>query len=97
MPHCGRSIWETPHNLCRSLEMLELRDNPLVSAKVLEVGDRVKQCSRALGLSFVNWRRLRTSHATWPVRAGADVKNTQARSAPTAKPAQPEEDAADPD
>jgi site-specific recombinase XerD len=30
-----------------------------------------------LGL-YVNWRALRTSHATWLVQAGADVKSVQA-------------------
>jgi len=30
-----------------------------------------------LGLSFVNWRCLRTSHATWLVQAGADPKSVQ--------------------
>jgi integrase len=30
-----------------------------------------------LGLPFVNWRCLRTSHATWLVQAGADPKSVQ--------------------
>jgi integrase len=30
-----------------------------------------------MGLPFVNWRCLRTSHATWLKLAGADVKDAQ--------------------
>ena len=30
-------------------------------------------------LDFVNWRRLRRSHATWLKLAGADVKDAQAQ------------------
>lgn len=37
----------------------------------------IKPAARALGLSFVNWRCLRTSHATWLVQAGADPKSVQ--------------------
>ncbi len=37
----------------------------------------VKPVARALGLSFVTWRCLRTSHATWLVHAGADAKSVQ--------------------
>jgi integrase len=37
----------------------------------------IKPASRKLGLSFVNWRCLRTSHATWLVQAGADPKSVQ--------------------
>ncbi len=37
----------------------------------------IKPAARALGLSFVNWRCLRTSHATWLVQAGADAKSVQ--------------------
>jgi integrase len=37
----------------------------------------LKPAARALGLPFVNWRCLRTSHATWLVQAGADPKSVQ--------------------
>lgn len=37
----------------------------------------IKPAARKLGLSFVNWRCLRTSHATWLVQAGADPKSVQ--------------------
>jgi integrase len=37
----------------------------------------IKPVARKLGLAFVNWRCLRTSHATWLVQAGADPKSTQ--------------------
>jgi hypothetical protein len=33
--------------------------------------------ARKLGLPFVCWRCLRTSHATWLVQAGADPKSMQ--------------------
>jgi integrase len=37
----------------------------------------IKPAARALGLVFVTWRCLRTSHATWLVQAGADPKSVQ--------------------
>ena len=37
----------------------------------------IQPAARALGLHFVNWRCLRTSHATWLVQAGADPKSVQ--------------------
>jgi integrase len=37
----------------------------------------IKPAAGKLGLSFVNWRCLRTSHATWLVQAGADPKSVQ--------------------
>jgi integrase len=37
----------------------------------------LQPAARQLGLSFVNWRCLRTSHATWLVQAGADPKSVQ--------------------
>ncbi len=39
----------------------------------------IKPAGRKLGLDFVNWRCLRTSHATWLKMAGADVKDAQAQ------------------
>jgi integrase len=39
----------------------------------------IKPAARNLGLDFVNWRCLRTSHATWVKMAGADVKDAQAQ------------------
>src|SRR5438105_15034669 len=41
------------------------------------VNDHIQPAARKLGLSFVNWRCLRTSHATWLVQAGADPKSVQ--------------------
>ena len=38
-----------------------------------------KPAARKLGLDWVNWRCLRTSHATWLKKAGADVKDAQAQ------------------
>jgi len=37
----------------------------------------IKPAARKLGLSWVNWRSLRTSHAVWLKMAGADVKDAQ--------------------
>ncbi len=39
----------------------------------------IKPTAKRLGLDFVNWRSLRTSHATWLKMAGADVKDAQAQ------------------
>ena len=37
----------------------------------------IKPAARSLGLGWVNWRSLRTSHAVWLKMAGADVKDAQ--------------------
>ena len=37
----------------------------------------LQPAARKLGLPFLNWRCLRTSHATWLVQAGADPKSVQ--------------------
>jgi integrase len=39
----------------------------------------IKPAGRKIGLDFVNWLCLRTSHATWLKLAGADVKDAQAQ------------------
>lgn len=39
----------------------------------------IKPAAYALKMPFVNWRCLRTSHATWLKLAGADVKDAQAQ------------------
>jgi integrase len=39
----------------------------------------IKPAARELGMPWVYWRCLRTSHATWLKMAGADVKDAQAR------------------
>jgi len=39
----------------------------------------IKPAAQKLGLDYVNWRCLRTSHATWLKLAGADVKDAQAQ------------------
>jgi hypothetical protein len=41
----------------------------------------VKPAARELGLPFVNWRCLRTSHATWLVQAGAPEIGTRSKAA----------------
>ena len=37
----------------------------------------IKPAASQVGVPFVNWRCLRTSHATWLVQAGADPKSVQ--------------------
>jgi integrase len=37
----------------------------------------IKPAAHRVGISFVNWQCLRTSHATWLVQAGADPKSVQ--------------------
>jgi integrase len=49
-----------------------LRDNATLSRFI-------KPAARAIGLPWVNWRSLRTSHATWLKLVGADVKDAQAQ------------------
>ena len=49
-----------------------IRDNNILSRFI-------KPAARELGLPWVNWRCLRTSHATWLKLAGADVKDAQAQ------------------
>jgi integrase len=49
-----------------------MRDNNILSR-------HIKPAGRKLGLEFLNWRCLRTSHATWLKMAGADVKDAQAQ------------------
>jgi len=39
----------------------------------------IKPAGRVLGMPWLNWRCLRTSHATWLKIAGADVKGAQAQ------------------
>jgi integrase len=39
----------------------------------------LKPAGRALAMPWVNWRCLRTSHATWLKLVGADVKDAQAQ------------------
>jgi integrase len=37
----------------------------------------IKPAARTMGLPWVNWRCLRTSHAVWLKLAGTDVKDAQ--------------------
>src|SRR5262249_34545670 len=39
----------------------------------------IKPAARKIGLPWINWRCLRTSHATWLKLAGADIKDAQAQ------------------
>ena len=47
-----------------------IRDNNILSRFI-------KPAGRALGMPWVNWRALRTSHAVWLKLAGADPKDAQ--------------------
>jgi len=47
-----------------------MRDNNILSR-------HIKPAARKLGLPWVNWRCLRTSHATWMIEAGANPKDVQ--------------------
>jgi integrase len=47
-----------------------MRDNNILSR-------HIKPVARKLGLPWINWRCLRTSHATWMVEAGANPKDVQ--------------------
>jgi integrase len=47
-----------------------MRDNNILSRFI-------KPAARTMGLPWVNWRCLRTSHAVWLKLAGADVKDAQ--------------------
>jgi integrase len=49
-----------------------MRDNNILTR-------HIKPAARKMGVGFVNWRCLRTSHATWLKMAGADVKDAQAQ------------------
>ena len=49
-----------------------MRDNNVLSRDI-------KPAARKIGIGFVNWRGLRTSHATWLKMAGDDVKDAQAQ------------------
>ena len=51
---------------------MPMRDNNILTR-------HIKPAARKVGLAFVNWRCLRTSHATWLKIAGADVKDAQAQ------------------
>ena len=49
--------------------------NPMNDQNILK--RHLQPAARKLGLPFVNWRCLRTSHATWLIQAGADPKSVQ--------------------
>jgi integrase len=53
------------------------RRNHLSSPARLSIKRHLQPAARKLGLPFVNWRCLRTSHATWLVQAEADPKSVQ--------------------
>jgi site-specific recombinase XerC len=59
-----------------ALVFQSVRDGkPMSEQNVLK--RHIRPAARTLGLPFVNWRCLRTSHAAWLVQAGADPKSVQ--------------------
>ena len=48
-----------------------MRDNNILSR-------HIKPAGKKLGIAWVNWRCLRTSHATWLKKAGVHVRDAQA-------------------
>jgi integrase len=77
--HAGRAVRK--HKLVKSggpndLVFQSVRNgHPMNDQNVLK--RHLQPAARKLGLPFVNWRCLRTSHATWLVQAGADPKSVQ--------------------
>jgi integrase len=47
-----------------------IRDNNILTR-------HIKPAARKIALPWINWRCLRTSHATWMVEAGANPKDVQ--------------------
>lgn len=76
---------------CSVLHYIDASDGPndLIFQSITDatkpIGDNgalcrfIKPAAIALGMSWVNWRCLRTSHTTWLKMAGADVKDAQAQ------------------
>jgi len=58
------------HNVIFTTAGKPIRDNNILARFI-------KPAARKLGLGWVNWRSLRTSHAVWLKMAGADVKDAQ--------------------
>jgi integrase len=75
----GRAIRK--HKLVKSAGPDDLVFQSVQQGKPMRDGNILKRfikpAASKLGLSFVNWRCLRTSHATWLVQAGADAKSVQ--------------------
>ena len=71
-------IYEASKNNAENLVFPSVRDGrPMRDNNILS--RHIKPAARNLGLDFVNWRCLRTSHATWLKMAGADIKDAQAQ------------------
>jgi len=61
---------DRPADLVFQSVQTAMRDNNILSR-------HIKPAARQLGLPWINWRCLRTSHATWIVEAGANPKDVQ--------------------
>ncbi|HYV72877.1 MAG TPA: hypothetical protein VFB24_01345 [Candidatus Binatia bacterium] len=74
----GTRIYEASKDTPEGLGFPLVRDGkPMRDNNVLS--RHLKPAGRKLGIGFVNWRCLRTSHATWLKMAGADVNDAQAQ------------------
>ena len=74
----GTRIYEASKDTPEGLVFPSVRDGkPMRDNNVLS--RHMKPARRKLGIGFVNWRCLRTSHATWLKMAGADVNDAQAQ------------------
>ena len=75
----GRAVRH--YKVVKSAEPDELVFQSVKDGKPMSDGNilkrHIKPAARSMGLPFVNWRCLRTSHATWLVQAGADPKSVQ--------------------
>ena len=74
----GTRVYEASKDTPEGLVFPSVRDGkPMRDNNILS--RHMKPAGRKLGIGFVNWRCLRTSHATWLKMAGADVKDAQAQ------------------
>jgi len=74
----GTRIYEASKDTPEGLVFPSVRDGkPMRDNNILS--RHMKPAGRRLGIGFVNWRRPRTSHASWLKMAGADVKDAQAQ------------------
>ena len=74
----GTRIYEASKDTPEGLVFPSVRDGkPMRDNNVLS--RHMRPAGRKLGIGFVNWRCLRTSHVTWLKMAGADVKDAQAQ------------------
>src|SRR4029077_14849294 len=74
--NCRNSQW-TLSSICFLYVHSSRGRRSVCSAMHPAMKRHIQPAARKMGLPFVNWRCLRTSHATWLVQAGADPKSVQ--------------------